>query len=566
MFARPSQDRIGPRIHGERTRAYKQSSIRCTNCFTADKYTSGHSLGIDIAVELISKTLIDEKFVSVIDCTEPGAASLARAWPGIRYTVFQTLETFASTKGYTTAISLLRLGYDRVPSYNPRTVYITLDYSSSGYGWPPVLRQLQKYVDTFNMGLVVHMEHNLVDGMSELPVPQSDLSSLERDLVQEKHGAGSLDPYSKEVKLGDAIGAATYLTRIDEKLCNPQIGTLGCWVEVKLRGKDRWLKMGLSCYHILRSCLPGFPVGTQVVKVDGSDVIRDCSNHPLPNTPCWKADMEGLSPSDRRAFENVEHPPRLMHNIAVTDLEEATTKSRDRNEQSERAVWENELRETTRFYNEGMQVFGTPCFASGYLRRSATGGRLDWSLIQPNDDNRVAGNPLPSWKPLSDKGFRRMGLPLEGAGEDSTLKSQGDSIHDHVQEGSDTCSNTKPDTCSYEELVGYKQGAATGPTVGMLSLGKTYCRTPGQPGRYSTEYIFCGAPAYPTRSFAEQWGDAGAVVYDRKGGILGLVVSGQVPQQSKQGYTIVTPIEDIFEDIKTMSKGEVEAIRVLGSA
>lgn len=106
------------------------------------------------------------------------------------------------------------------------------------------------------------MEHNLVDGMSELPVPQSDLSSLERDLVQEKHGVGSLDPCSKEVKLGDAIGAATYLTRIDEKLCNPQIGTLGCWVEVKLRGKDRWLKMGLSCYHILRSCLPGFPVGT----------------------------------------------------------------------------------------------------------------------------------------------------------------------------------------------------------------------------------------------------------------------------------------------------------------
>lgn len=198
MFTRPSQDRIGPRIHGERTRAYKQSSIGCTNCFTADKYTSGHSLGIDIAVELISKTLIDEKFVSVIDCTEPGAASLARAWPAIRYTVFQTLETFASTKGYTTAISLLRLGYDRAPSYNPRTVYITLDYSSSGYAWPPVLRQLQKYVDTFNMGLVVHMEHNLVDGMSELPVPQSDLSSLERDLVQEKHGLEALTPTAKK--------------------------------------------------------------------------------------------------------------------------------------------------------------------------------------------------------------------------------------------------------------------------------------------------------------------------------------------------------------------------------
>lgn len=57
-----------------------------------------------------------------------------------------------------------------------------------------------------------------------------------------------------------------------------------------------------------------------------------------------------------------------------------------------------------------------------------------------------------------------MGLPLEGVAEDSTLKSQGASIHDHVQEGSDTCSSTKPDnTCSYGDLVGYKQGAATGP-------------------------------------------------------------------------------------------------------
>lgn len=100
----------------------------------------------------------------------------------------------------------------------------------------------------------------------------------------------------------------------------------------------------------------------------------------------------------------------------------------------------------------------------------------------------------------------------------------------------------------------------------MLSVGKTYCRTPGRPGRYSAEYIFCGAPACPTRSFAEQRGGAGAVVYDRKGGILGLVAAGQVPQQSKQGYPIVTPIEDIFEDIKKRSRGEVQAIRVLGSA
>lgn len=177
-------------------------------------------------------------------------------------------------------------------------------------------------------------------------------------------------------------------------------------------------------------------------------------------------------------------------------------------------------------------MFGTPYFASGYLRRSATGGRLDWSLIQPNDNNRVAGNPLPSWKPLTDKGFRPVHLPLKGVGEDATLKSQGDSIHDHVQEGFDTCSNKKPDTCSYEELVGYKQGAATGPTVGMLSVGKTYCRTPGQPGRYSAEHIFCGAPACPASqtSLQAREGRKGGPILLQEG-LVGLNIGLQFPFQ-----------------------------------
>jgi hypothetical protein len=585
---RPYQERMGLRLLGERSRASKQTSIgfiaiKLTCCFTTDAYVSNHSLGVDIAVEVISKTLVDDKFVSVIDYNEPGAELLARAWPGIRHTVFSTLEEYDSTKGCTTAISLLRLGYDRFDtSQNPRTVYITLDYNSSGYGWPPVLRRLQHYVDSFHMGLVVHMEHNLVDDVS-FPFLQTNLLSLERDVLQEKHGVGSRDPYSKELKQGDAIGATLYLERSDERLCNPQIGTLGCWVEVKLKKENDWVKMGLSCYHILRSCLPGFRVGTYTINVDGSDVVRGRSSHPELNTSCWKADEEGIFPSSASDLPEMEHPPRMRHNINIADLEEAIAKAISRNHGPSRiAMWEEELAEKKKFFDEGSQKFGRPYFASGYLRRTSTGGRLDWALIKPDDDNRIAGNPLPAMGTFLERGYKRSEMPWE----DSTLKSQGKSIRDYVKDGTldtcsnnilnacsnnilDACSNNKLDTCSHDELLGYKQGAATGSTVGKLSVVKTFCSIEEEKHlgsrRYSIEYIFCGAQATPTRSFTGQ-GDAGAVVYDQEGRILGIVFRGQMPQQSKQGYTMVTPIEDVFEDIKTMSKGEVEDIRVLGSA
>lgn len=502
----------------------------------------------------------------MIDCNEPGAELLARAWPGIRHNVFSTLEEYASTKGCTTAISLLRLGYDRVDtSQNPRTVYITLDYNSSGYGWPPVSRRIQEYLDSFNMALVVHMEHNFIDDMSEFPLLKSSFSDLERNVFQ-KHGVDSGVAYSKGVKLGDAIGAAIYLERSDGKMCNPQIGTLGCWVEIKLEGKDHWIKMGLSCYHVLRCCLPGFQVGTKEVKSGGADVVRGVSSHPKPNTSCWEADKKGFVPSKTSEFENVEHPPRMRHNLVITDIEAAITRVKDCNgPQSAIARLENELRDKKMFFDEGMQEFGSPYLASGYLRRSATGGRLDWSLIKPNDDNRVAGNPLPPTSILHGRGYNRSEMPWE---EDTSLKSQGKSIRDHVKDG--TFDSSK-------ELLGYKRGATTGFTVGKLSVLKTDCtiieekhlglgtrESPARPSRYSTEYIFCGAEAAPIRSFAEQ-GDSGAAVYDQEGRILGIVFRGQMPQQSRQGYAMVTPIEDVFEDIKKLSEGKVEDIRVLGS-
>jgi hypothetical protein len=45
--------------------------------------------------------------------------------------------------------------------------------------------------------------------------------------------------------------------------------------------------------------------------------------------------------------------------------------------------------------------------------------------------------------------------------------------------------------------------------------------------------------------------------------VLGLLFRGRQPTQTEQGYTFVTPIEDVFQDIKDKSKGKILDIRVL---
>ena len=89
------------------------------------------------------------------------------------------------------------------------------------------------------------------------------------------------------------------------------------------------------------------------------------------------------------------------------------------------------------------------------------------------------------------------------------------------------------------------------------------------PYRYSVQYVRFARPAY---------GDAGAIVFDGKGRPVGMVCSEErivkhrsrsspgrlVPPPSEGGlrYTLMLPIEDVFEDIKRLSKGQIFEVRV----
>jgi hypothetical protein len=52
------------------------------------------------------------------------------------------------------------------------------------------------------------------------------------------------------------------------------------------------------------------------------------------------------------------------------------------------------------------------------------------------------------------------------------------------------------------------------------------------------------------------------VVFDEGGRAVGLVFRGLMAQQAANSYTFITPIEDVFADIRAFSKGGITDIRI----
>ncbi|KAK3352427.1 hypothetical protein B0T25DRAFT_500520 [Lasiosphaeria hispida] len=367
---------------------------------------------------------------------------------------------------------------------------------------------------------------------------------------------GSMNP--KTVYAGSDISAGCYITRNDNKPSSPMVGTLGCWVQIKVKGKD-WTTMGLTCYHVLRPCLKGYMVGAAKTQVPGlsEKVDRGCMSDPAKDSACWTADIKGFIPKDMPMLEMVEHPPRIKHNVNTTNKQAHIKDLKELRQPTE--AKEAELKEVLEFFNNGHQYFGRPFVASGYLRRTKTNGRLDWALIQPFGDSRVGGNALPTLQDWRSKGYMEPQMPAKQ--DNCVLEPQGISIHDCV----------KDVTAVHDKVFGFKMGASTRCTAGQLSWVKTTCTITeekymagrSQKERRSTEYVFAPIHLDPTIRFGNR-GDSGAVVFDKLGRVMGLLFTGERPQQCAAGYSLVTPIEDVFADIKEFSCGQVEDIRLLG--
>jgi hypothetical protein len=504
---------------------------------------------------VICKDLVREKYLSPLDDDEMYPQILA-AWPELKAGIHHILESSPATVNCMTCIALFKLGFDWL-FHNPKTVYISLSHDSSETGWPPVLAEIQSLLDGYGFNLHAHIEHNCPSPLADFPLLLGTKTITAAEVTEKMDHFNMVLPPHLETKVnaGADIGASTYVSKVknppsgDSEEANPMVGTLGCWLDIKVRDRG-WRTVGLTNYHVVRPCLPGY----QII-----DTSKGLSSGPVKqDTALWNADREGLKTSGTKQRVQVESPTRAKLNFSVR-LNRDEVKKKVRLQQGELGqrsnvhttrITEMEAQEKgwLAFFTNEKHILGSVCFASGYLERTSQGGRLDWALIAPAEDSRVGQNLLPSMEQWRN-GSYVMDYPSCIGGRITSPRQGTGSIY-HMKK---------------DDLV-YKVGASTKCTIGKFEALKAdygikeerYMQRPEELYK-STEFMFIGAQGQP---FGRR-GDSGSIVWDTNGYAVGLLFRGQSPGQSRGWFVYVTPIEDVLASIKAKSEGKIQDIRFL---
>lgn len=500
----------------------------------------------EMPVEMIAAELLANKRIDVI--TEQPL--LNAAWPKLGRDVFDLLESFPATRSRMTNMSLLRLGYERDFAPGPVTVYISVDYDSDESAWAPVVAAIERYLRESGWPEInVHMEHNEALQPRFVPKPArlpADFPRKPLRPLSSYHHVPPLREHKRRVGLGAGISASAYLHRTgdNEKKCyhSPE-GTLGCYVQVKTATAPEWKTVVLTSYRAVRPCFEGFVL--EQSPVSPRTVV---AAPPTPNSALELLDRDGRAPNDAAEDGNVmESPSRLRHDEDIRDLEGLVASIGYTPSQIE-------LTAKQKFFDAGHQVLGKVWSSSGYARRTSGGSRLDWALVEVSPD-RVAPNALPSFQ---DWGCIEGSRPPKPYTMSATLKPPGE----------DTSLKRTPDAaCTKVYRVGADARASDGFHAGFQSAvrfrddvymfaGRSAEEGPDRHMTWEHAYVQCGGAGA-----GANMGDTGAVVFDKEGAVVGLQVASHYPQRVTRALTYVTPIEDVLEDIKRLSDGNVTDIR-----
>lgn len=497
---------------------------------------------VDMAVEMLAVELCAEKYISPV----VGNKKLEEDWPQISNRVLSILDSSPLTRHRTTGISLFRLGYNSSVDLNPVTVYVTVDYECFENNWPPALAAIQAELDTWSHDLVVFVEH----GEPELFGVQ--LLSPKKDYKWRRvwdTNSKTEQPYQAKALIGADVAVSTYHARDDGGMCCAPIGTLGCYLEVEWEGEAGWKKLGLTSYHVVRPAFQGFQV--KDIEVSGEpDRTRGQLDTMSSASHLSNHDVAGFGPDTES--HAMEHPSRSRHNFIVSQGQRNVQNLAKHMSAGSQAPALSELHQTwteihsqhLAFFDKGHHHLGKLWGGSGLTActsDAAGSRRLDWALIEVQA-SREANNVLlrELWNSLSgDQPFHLHDTSLRQPSEETSLKN--------LESGH----------------VAYKIGAISGATVGQYNKYRsvTWMNHDGRlPCRPTMEHQFL-APEHGAAPFAEQ-GDSGAVVFDSKGQVMGIVLSGHTPQQARPGaYALVTPIEDVFRHIR-LSGNKVKNVRV----
>ncbi|KAK3339843.1 hypothetical protein B0T25DRAFT_618478 [Lasiosphaeria hispida] len=491
---------------------------------------------VEIGVEMIAEELTLAKYITPIPASDLTDA-FCEDWQHITEGALDILDSYPATKSRVTSIALFKLGFSTTYEDNPSTVYISVNYESEENHWPPVVGEIQQLLNRYPYKLQVHMEHNTSSKLcpSLFPLVNRPMTDAKRQMWPAKK-------YKNLVGLGEDIGPECYI-----KVSNsgddhsPGFGTLGCWVEIKTIKEPGWTKYALTNYHVVRPAFKGFQLGTN--DKDEASILK-----PVKDSDLWKVDINGIGPKfDSKAAE-IEHPARIRHCFTVQLLTERIENHPDH---PVTAGFIELLDEAKSFFDNNKQHLGSIFCASGYTRRTANDGRLDWALIKPTGTGvaRIGKNSLPTCGDWENRGYITR-CPWDRG----TLEQPPAHGLRSIPNGG---------------LI-FKVGAATGATGGMFSTIKPRVHfkedahvEPWMKSRHrpylSNEFMYIGLPEVGWRWLAKQ-GDSGSVVFDTQGKAAGLLFRGHTAQQATSSYAYITPIEDVFADIKAFSKGEITDI------
>ncbi|KAM0230395.1 hypothetical protein ACHAP5_011398 [Fusarium lateritium] len=511
-------------------------------------------------IEILAPERVGPVYIAAVTDTK-----LLPDWDHIRYIVNQRLSAFEATRNQVTTLGILHLGVAVNPKNNPVTIYITVERTSNEAHWHEILIDIENALSAYDC--LVHMEHNSPELLAFQEVhPRGDENTIKSKAI-----AGNLiikDEYKDQINIGDSIGTERCIPRRPDSIdCNPPCGTLGCYLEIKTESYPTWRKFALTNYHFLRPSFSGYQV-----RLRNGESAMDV---PVPGSQLAKVDRIGWKCTNKSSDGcalGVESPARIKHNLTIwqlrqhiTQFEQRVAKYGNAKDTQSLSDLKDELIRKIAFFmdgkNRGIKIIGV----SGFGRR--TNGpehQLDWALIQI-PPHRQGSNRLPNNKAFSNC-YHSPNLWPNPAIFGAPLKEQKQSILRSVDVEKRAMLLPKNNQLKPVERV-YKLGATTGLSLGEFSsfAWEVSLKDASHLGyEKTTEYVFVyNHPSEGTLPFSGP-GDSGSVVFDDDGGIVGLLFRGHQPNNADKntGYTFVTPIEYVINDIKAFFDGYITDIRV----
>ncbi|KAJ9208251.1 hypothetical protein DTO021D3_1049 [Paecilomyces variotii] len=423
------------------------------------------------------------------------------------------------------AIDCFRMGYKERRDNNPPTVILSVERRSQR-NWKILYKS------------IVHLLNSL--GLWSVGV------SIGPGAVV-KQVAHPLDLYKTGAQAGVSLGVHGSNNNNNNKAA----GTFAGWIEIENPRTNQWEKFGLTCFHCVDPGLNFVPTADQaqlknwyingvraadnnarrLLHVDQpteKDITRDLENQRNSVTEILNDATYRRIKNDLDANNFVIPPPDMRrYEVSVRRKEE----------------YEKRIQRIQQFMSQNEHELGHVFSASGYrhepvttIKHSSLTTYLDWALIQVRPQRAFTANEVLAY------GTPVINLPMDPGASSLILSS---SWAGPIPHGAPL----------------FKAGRTTGYSVGEYNgLHSAVIARKFVNGKWEThktlEHSVCGRHG----DWFSQEGDSGALIFDNRGDVVGMLFGGNM----LRSISYFTHIVDLFNDIKKMTGAT--KVRIFGDA